>query len=57
MTKPFRRKYWVNLAWIRDGKAEQYLYKTEVECRTVSDWGDHDDIRQVEVREIKRRKR
>ena len=56
MTKPFRRKYWVNLAWLRDGETEQYLYKTRVEWLTISDWEDYADIRQVEVRELQLRK-
>ena len=52
MKKKFRRKYWVNLAWIKDGEREQYLYETEAECKFVTDPGDYEEIRRIEVREL-----
>lgn len=50
--KMFKRRYWVNLTWLRDNKSpnEVYLYKTMEECLATLPLGD--ELRQVEIREI-----
>ena len=52
--KKFKRKYWVNLSWIKDDsneeRSEVYLYKTKSHCLATLPTGD--ELRQIEVREL-----
>ncbi len=50
--KKFRRKFWVNLAWLRDGKSEQFFYAKKEDAVAVSEGVLQDEVRQVEVREL-----
>ena len=50
--KKFKRKYWVNLSWIKDSedRAEITLYKNKEVCQSIMPEGD--ELAHIEVREL-----
>ena len=50
--RKFKKKYWTNLAWIKDGCREVYLYDKKEDALAVSDNELANEVKRVEVREL-----
>jgi len=48
----FKRRYWVNLSWIKDGpdRAEIVLYRRKKDCQAIMPEGD--ELAHIEVKEL-----